>query len=212
MIGVFKRFLLFAVLIFAQFRPVSSLLSLSTSVKRLGSSIVRTTARTSSIFGSSNDPSTGVRLVGRASKVRSRPRKNFSRTNRVDGQRKWVSEIRILREQKQHSKDSHVNELALIIEVSKELLYSGIPEQVLELYAAYYDNILLASSSENMAKNSEAQNQLLLEEVTESPVVPDIKLILIVTRAFIALGDVKGALQLLHSCSRVGLNFDAESK
>ena len=30
----------------------------------------------------------------------------------------------------------------MVIELAKELLYSGVPEQVIELYAAYYDLIL----------------------------------------------------------------------
>jgi hypothetical protein len=32
--------------------------------------------------------------------------------------------------------------IAMVIELAKELLYSGVPEQVIELYAAYYDLIL----------------------------------------------------------------------
>ena len=38
--------------------------------------------------------------------------------------------------------DETVPGIAMIIELAKELLYSGVPEQVVELYAAYYDLIL----------------------------------------------------------------------
>jgi len=38
--------------------------------------------------------------------------------------------------------DEETPGIAMIIELSKELLYSGVPEQVIELYAAYYDLIL----------------------------------------------------------------------
>ena len=147
----------------------------------------------------------------------------FRRTNRIDGQEKWIRELYLYKRQldskrsdqiedsdKNTSEGSNTLDVAqaqggkgqplspvLIVELAKELLYSGIPEQVLELYAAYYDIIVREDS---------------IDRFQSGIVAPDPKLILIATRAFIALGDIRGALQLLQATSRSGLEFDAESK
>ena len=96
----------------------------------------------------------------------------------------------------------------LIIELAKELLYSGIPEQVLELYAAYYDIVVtpIAASIPSTVPGKRV-----------NLVAPDTKLILVATRAFIAMGDIKGALKLLqvsvsscvaaHDCSQGHLSL-----
>lgn len=90
-----------------------------------------------------------------------RDEKLFSRTNRIDGQEKWIKEL-FLYKYEQNLKvieNARMNVTAvlpitspvLIIELAKELLYSGIPEQVLELYAAYYDIIVNPDVDEKTA-------------------------------------------------------------
>lgn len=110
---------------------------------------------------------------------------SFKRTNRVEGMKVWVKELQIL--QDHESADSGVG---LVVELAKMLLYSGIPEQVLELYAAYNDIVIVRQGIE---------------------AVVDIKLVLVTIRAFLSLEDVEGALDLLSSCKRAGLNFDIDS-
>jgi hypothetical protein len=101
----------------------------------------------------------------------------------------------------------------LIVELAKELLYSGIPEQVLELYAAYCDIIVSPyTTGSGTVDKSSTSSEKPAPPVYSQPVAQDPKLILVTTRAFIALGDIKGALQLLQATSRSGLDFDAESK
>jgi hypothetical protein len=147
----------------------------------------------------------------------------FRRTNRIDGQEKWIRELYLYKRQLDTKRSDQIEDSVeniseasntsdgaqaqgkkgqllspvLIVELAKELLYSGIPEQVLELYAAYYDIIVREDS---------------IDRFKSGLVAPDPKLILVATRAFIALGDIRGALQLLQATSRSGLEFDAESK
>lgn len=117
---------------------------------------------------------------------------SFKRTNRVNGMKVWVRELQILQDQLDTSKldTDKTNGIGLVVELAKELLYSGIPEQVLELYAAYYDSIVARQGVD---------------------VVIDVKLVLVTIRAFLSLQDVEGALRLLSLCRRAGLNFDTDS-
>jgi hypothetical protein len=57
---------------------------------------------------------------------------SFKRTNRIDGQSSWIKELVF-----QHYNSTGLAEINSIIEISKELLYSGIPEQVLEVHNLY---------------------------------------------------------------------------
>ena len=63
----------------------------------------------------------------------------FARTSRIHGLERWINELLTL---KSLNSDETIPGIAMIIELAKELLYSGVPEQVIELYAAYYDLIL----------------------------------------------------------------------
>lgn len=149
-------------------------------------------------------------------KKKAREQALFSRTNRIDGQEKWIREL-FLYKSEQKLKKEEVDVTAnlnssislvssassvLIVELAKELLYSGIPEQVLELYAAYYD-IVVTPDANSLPLGASKRVNL---------VAPDTKLILVATRAFIAMGDIKGALKLLQATSRSALDFDADSK
>lgn len=163
--------------------------------------------------------------------VRSSPRKPrpsgsdkpFSRTNRVEGQMKWVHELSYMLRAK-NAADRQVVDImtngrtlldstlgpAVIVDLAKELLYSGIPEQVLQLYGAYCDLIL----HDEVVKDADPTviNSKVVANVVPLPVVPDSKLLAVISRAFIAMHDVKGALSLLQSSSRRGVLFDDEAK
>ena len=156
-------------------------------------------------------------------KKKARERELFSRTNRIDGQEKWIRELFLYKSEQLSKRDeltiegtenstvpSTANASAsaspvLIVELAKELLYSGIPEQVLELYAAYYDIVVTPDTSIPSASG-------VVGVKRNNLVAPDTKLILVATRAFIAMGDIKGALKLLQAASRSALDFDADSK
>eukprot|EP01041_Mallomonas_annulata_P006410 gene6410-12961_t len=127
--------------------------------------------------------------------------KKFDRTNRIEGRTRWIKEIKSARAELK-SNESSGNEMTVINELAKELLYSGIPEQVLELYTAYYEHII----------KPECQERSETSGSPFTPVVPDTKLILTTIRAFIALADVKGALKLLQAVSRGGIDFDPMAK
>lgn len=157
--------------------------------------------------------------------------KPFSRTNRVEGQMKWVHELRYMLRAK-HAVGGQVDVtdgltpseptlgLAVIVDLAKELLYSGIPEQVLQLYGAYCDLILLNEEVKDAvptAINSKdavptATNSKVSVSAVPLSVVPNSKLLAVISRAFIAMHDVKGALSLLQSSSRRGVLFDDEAK
>ena len=160
----------------------------------------------------------------------------FGRTNRVDGQEKWMKElyhvwktIKTIKTIPSHGLVHDSND-AVIVELAKELLYSGIPEQVLELYATYYD-VLITSTTDDEVQvidykfSSDKHMKLLYPTKTSSdifflrqsqtksvrnsemiPVVPNPKMVMVATRAFITLADVVGAIRLLQACSRAGMN------
>jgi hypothetical protein len=111
----------------------------------------------------------------------------FTRTNRVDGMRVWIKELQILQGGDQSSA------LILLVELAKELLYSGIPEQVMELHAAYYD----------IMRNSNCTVELG---------IADLKLFLVTIRAFLSLKDVEGAMRLYYQCRSADQHFDFDSK
>ena len=145
---------------------------------------------------------------------KAKEQKLFSRTNRIEGQEKWIRELFLYKSEQAINNDNRNSSMKevgnstsaspiLIIELAKELLYSGIPEQVLELYAAYYDIVVTPDRGTKMAPKTGKLVNL---------VAPDTKLILVATRAFIAMGDIKGALKLLQATSRSALDFDADSK
>ena len=74
---------------------------------------------------------------------RERKTPSFKRTTRVDGLKVWVKELGIIQDQIRQERASQpsggsktLTGVGLVVELAKELLYSGIPEQVLELYAA----------------------------------------------------------------------------
>lgn len=137
----------------------------------------------------------------------------FSRTNRIQGQTKWIRELRQLRfyleylqlEIKQDSSVENLtacsrqvaDQITFIVDIGKELLYSGIPEQVIMLYSSYCE--LLGKYRE-------------VDAFPQNFQLPDARLVIVTIRAFIAYRDVYGALELLQLCSRVGLIFDSESK
>jgi hypothetical protein len=133
---------------------------------------------------------------------------SFARTNRIDGIQKWVLEVTALKNeilryyQDQFSLSdisrAITSQLSLLVEISKELLYSGIPEQTIELYHTY------SSMLENICKDS---NDIYCQVLR-----PDARLVIVTTRAYIKVNDVLGAIRLLHSSSRLGVVFDSESK
>ena len=147
--------------------------------------------------------------------------KPFSRTNRVEGQMKWVHELRYMLRAK-HAVGGQVDVtdgltsseptlgLAVIVDLAKELLYSGIPEQVLQLYEAYCDLILLNEEVKDAVPT--AISSKVIANAVPLSVVPNSKLLAVISRAFISMHDVKGALSLLQSSSRRGVLFDNEAK
>ena len=118
----------------------------------------------------------------------------FNRTNRLDGQKRWVYELKCL----EGTEDIN---LSSIVDAAKVLLYSGIPEQVLELYM----------ECAKILNRGEKTLSVHYSNI-EIPVVSDKKLILTTLRAFIALNDVQGAIGLLQSISCVAIDIDANSK
>jgi hypothetical protein len=154
-----------------------------------------------------------------AAKAR-RDLKAFGRTNRVDGLMRWVQELTFFSANKTANASDADTPVriapspALIVELAKELLYSGIPEQCVELYAAYCDLVVPAETQSN-AETVTATNAtvtVLADDPAAPPVAPNTQLVMCAARAFIALGDVTGALKLLQATSRAGLGFDGQSK
>ena len=144
-----------------------------------------------------------------AFKMMQKPKKHkkaFSRISRNDGLVQWVEEISLLRRQHLHqNQEAPLTSSAMFIEMAKTLLYSGSPEQAIELYAAYYDVVVCKVSADVEA----TQPSCVLMPLV--PVVPDAKMVLVAVRAHIALGDVSGALHLLTASHRLGMTFDADS-
>jgi hypothetical protein len=156
-----------------------------------------------------------------------------SRTTRVAGQERWLREIFTLQRcldddngTKQTFDPAQTLEASCVadtiepvLKIAKELLYSGIPEQVLELYAAYHDLIVLpqvcaggnnasiASTTGSSTSNSSTTDSSRTEELM---VVPDLRLVGVALRAFLALDDLDGALGLLQSVARAGTYMSSE--
>ena len=126
--------------------------------------------------------------------------KYLTRVSRVDSQEKWIKEIEIIRDSLNNNTilNNDDKDLSKIVELSKELLYSGIPEQCIELYAAYYDMILNTKNNNNITNS-------ISNDTMNFPVIHNPNLILITTRAFIAMDDLKNALKLLQATSRYGI-------
>lgn len=124
----------------------------------------------------------------------------FDRINREEGRRRWVKEIYNLKNSYTSGENNTLSGVGVIVELAKELLYSGIPEQVLELYATYYDLIFQPDGKNHGWK------------LNNAPVIPDTKLILTTIRAFVAMHEVNEALNLLRSVSRLGMVFDLTAK
>ena len=161
----------------------------------------------------SKAPKKDTEIIPAASKEVKGPRRDvkvFDRTNRIDGFERWVKELTFFKAEMDNMTTSSPPSSALIVELSKELLYSGIPEQCLELYAAYCD--LIVDSKQNNITTSNSTSSVVAVSVASFPVAPDTKLIQCATRALIFMGDAKGALKLLQATSRSGLDFDAKSK
>jgi len=171
-------------------------------------------------FPIANNPFSRVFSVIDAKLARGEKKK--LRTNRIQGQHTWIKEICLLALNKtginnQIEAKSTLSSIALIVELSKELFYSKIPEQVIELYSLYYDIVLkqhkaIPSQSTLKKKRGITKESEAKEEILSTQVVPDIKLVGVVTRSFIALNDIKGALKLLQAVSREGLEYDPSSK
>jgi len=78
----------------------------------------------------------------------------FKRTNRIEGMAYFVKELELLKREHEQSqgqgkgpgKESESESgaavgIGMITLLAKELLYSGIPEQVIEMYCGYYDMV-----------------------------------------------------------------------
>lgn len=135
----------------------------------------------------------------------------FSRTNRVDGLNKWLNEffewktllsitgsnkyLISTNNQANVSCIEIVNEKTdRLLEQSKELLYSGIPEQALELYSKYVQCLL------------DRQLNCVL------PTQPDFRFVIVAIRSHIMMHNIEEALVLLQAYSRKGYQFYAENK
>ena len=135
----------------------------------------------------------------------------YQKTNRLVGQIRWMREIYLLKNYYDYNiintnntidienkmKNSNIGS---IIETAKALLYSGLPDQVIEMYAAYYDIVVDSATSPTTPRphihinntNSTSNNMTL------PVVVPNSKFILVAVRAFIAMDDVLSAIKLLQ--------------
>jgi hypothetical protein len=69
----------------------------------------------------------------------------------------------------------------LIIELAKELLYSGIPEQVIDLYSLYHESLMQYGKYHFKDHIDSAA----------PPLIPNSTMITLVIRALIQLGDVR---------------------
>lgn len=107
----------------------------------------------------------------------------------------WLKELCRL-SSSNHTEQEDGNTINLIIEIARTLLYSNIPEQVVDLYSLYQE-ILTRKRQRDY----------------EMPVIPThTKLLSLTTRALIRLDDVPSALKLLKAAARVGLEFDIDAK
>lgn len=139
--------------------------------------------------------SSTTRLVREESSANIKARKKsednlgrFARTTRVDGLRRWVREICMLRHElisrnaESGTGPSELIGINLIIELTKELLYSGIPEQIIDLYALYHEAIVQQHIKDFPGVDYDA---------TVPHVLPNSAMICLVVRAMIQLGDVR---------------------
>jgi len=125
----------------------------------------------------------------------------FTRYRRAEGFRVWTREMEILKSEDEGS--SLLPGISTVVELAKSLLYSGSPEQALELYVAYYESFV---SSRTGGGEPESESEV-------EPVVPDARFAVVAMRSLLALNDLHGALRLLRACSqRLGSAFDADSK
>lgn len=158
----------------------------------------------------------------------------FTRTNRVRGQQRWENELRNfiaaardlrlqrfaatsdsaptdLEAQRSLAGDAdyssfYQRRVEVLTQLSKELLYSGIPEQVVQLYVAYQDSL------PHIHPESDASPANSSDSVDAGAFAPDLKLVMVTARAFVALSDVDGALKLLRSCARAGTDLNPDYK
>ena len=111
-------------------------------------------------------PSIDVKVSSETEKPVNLEQRKFDRTNRLDGRKQWVDEICDIKLQCKEPEQAELVGIGKIIDLAKELLYSGIPEQVLELYTAYFDNVI--------------RPKMKVDNINKSilPVIPNQKLIL----------------------------------
>lgn len=129
--------------------------------------------------------------ANRAAGAKSMP---FARTNRLEGMMKWVREVKLLSSFDGSTESNDASDTSgVFMELAKELLYSGIPEQVPTMFLAYS---ALHQTRHNTTVEPMAQRGLIIA----------------VLRSYIALGDVDGATNLMQQCGRQGVTFDADSK
>ena len=138
----------------------------------------------------------------------------YQKTNRLVGQIRWMREIYLLKNYYDYNiintnntidienkmKNSNIGS---IIETAKALLYSGLPDQVIEMYAAYYDIVVDSATASTTPRsqihvnNTNSMNSTN-NNMTLPVVVPNSKFILVTVRAFIAMDDVLSAIKLLQ--------------
>ena len=135
----------------------------------------------------------------------------YQKTNRLVGQIRWMREIYLLKNYYDYNiintnntidienkmKNSNIGST---IETAKALLYSGLPDQVIEMYAAYYDIVVDSATSprsHTLINNTNSMNSTS-NNMTLPVVVPNSKFILVAVRAFIAMDDVLSAIKLLQ--------------
>ena len=118
----------------------------------------------------------------------------FDRTNRLE--LNWIRELCVLSlsNYTEHEANSAVN---LVIEIARTLLFSNIPEQVVDLFALYQEIL---------------SRKRLRDDSFVDMALPHPKLVSITARALIRLDDVPSALKLLKAVARYGLEFDADTR
>lgn len=124
----------------------------------------------------------------------------FNRTDRVEGRLRLQRELRLLAEEEEEEAAGDS-----LLSLAKELLYSNVPEQVLELYAAYFDALTEKESALAVTVNCAVSN-------TSVPVIVDPKLILVVIKALTSLGEVDLVLTFLNAVAAANVLLDSVSK
>ena len=122
-----------------------------------------------------------------------RPGPSFARTDREEGRRQLLVAV---------SRVAEAGDPGEAVALSKTLLYSGIPELALELYALSFDAL--------SALNSSAAR---LVDSTEGPVpvIADGRLLLVVYRSLLALGRVGLLGAFLEAAALAGVAVDDSS-